>query len=143
MFNSLLKFVQDTGLSATCKHQLSHCFRLLDDDFDIIDDDMTFQNEARSSSEQVDNMLDGVDACKYDFHEKTSISTSASTSTYDFHEEASISTSTATYDFDEEAPSDDCVLVNIKHGKSSSPLRTDSANAVRRSPRCLQLRLTQ
>jgi len=118
MFNSLLKFIQDRGLSATCKHQISHCFRLLDDDFDTVDDAVTFQNDTRSSSEQVDIMLVDIAACKHDFHEEASISTSASTSTYDSHEEAdmdackydfqeeasiSISASTSTYDVHEEA----------------------------------------
>jgi hypothetical protein len=70
MFNALLKFVQGAGLTTTCKHQLSLGFRLLDDDFHIMDYDLSSEDEVLSSTEQVAIEVFGIDACRYDFHEE-------------------------------------------------------------------------
>jgi hypothetical protein len=70
MFNDLLKFVQGAGLIATCKHQLSLGFRLLEDDFDIMDYDLSSEDEFLSSREQVAIEIFGNDGCRYDFHKE-------------------------------------------------------------------------
>lgn len=83
IFNGLLKFARDSGLAATCKHQSSHCFRLLDDDFLIDDYDMSIESETPPWSEDEDDELVLVDmgTRKTDLYEeslRTIVSWSAS-----------------------------------------------------------------
>lgn len=61
MFNSLLRFVQEQGLDSSCTHQLAHCFRLLDDDFDTPDYDI----------DELDAVLLNIHACKYNLNEES------------------------------------------------------------------------
>jgi hypothetical protein len=71
IFNGLLKFAQDSGLAATCKHQSSHCFRLLDDDFLISDYDVSIESETPSWSEEVEVVLVDMGTRKTDLYEES------------------------------------------------------------------------
>jgi len=81
IFNGLLKFAQDSGLAATCKHQSSHGFRLLDDDFLIADYDMSIESETPSYmsiesetpswSEEVELVLVDMGTRKTDLYEES------------------------------------------------------------------------
>jgi hypothetical protein len=57
--NDMCKFVNGKGLRTTSEHQLPSCFRLLDDDFDMI-----IENEMHAWKEQVDIDSVDIDACK-------------------------------------------------------------------------------
>jgi hypothetical protein len=65
MCNDMCKFVKGNGFIATCKQQLTSCFRLLDDDFDMI-----IQSELHSGSKEVDIDLVDIDACRCDLREE-------------------------------------------------------------------------
>jgi hypothetical protein len=57
--NDMCKFVNGKGLCTICEHQSPSCFRLLDDDFDLI-----IENEMHAWKEQVDIESVDIDACK-------------------------------------------------------------------------------
>jgi hypothetical protein len=71
MCNDLVKFVNSNGFNAICTQQMPHCFRLLDDDFDMDDDfDVIVQNEMHPCNDVVDVNVVDIEACRYDLHEE-------------------------------------------------------------------------
>jgi hypothetical protein len=87
MCNDMVKFVNGNGFRATCTQQFPHCFRLLDDDFDMDDAfDMIIQSEKHSCSEQVNIDLVDIKACRCDVRENELQAVSCwSTSKIDSH----------------------------------------------------------
>jgi hypothetical protein len=63
--DDILRHLNGKGFSATCMQRLQQCFRLLDDDFDLI-----IESEMQSCSEQFDINLVDIDACKCHLYEE-------------------------------------------------------------------------